>query len=407
MKAAKAHIMILPSPCKGCAVQFDERFATPALRPGARLVADFAQGQVIRQIPSPPERILDRLLIKTAPVAPTDSADRVFALFKNNPDLYSVPVVSDGAPLGLISRYEMMENMARPYRHELFGRSPCVRFMAPQTLIVDIGLALAELAALIVNADQRQIITGFIITHRGDYLGMGSLQDVVREVTAMQIEAAKCANPLTQLPGNVPIRQHIDTLLAAGEIFCVAYCDLDHFKPFNDVYGYAKGDEVLQMTARVLAEVCDKEQDFTGHIGGDDFVLIFRSPDWLSRCRRALERFGSEIRAFFRPEDIARGGYDTENRNGAMESHPLTALSIGAVMATPGTFRNHLEVSEVAAEAKTQAKKTPGNSIFVNQRRYGAQPAPPAYQLPSRAPALRPDGQSSVQGVTSGQGVRS
>ncbi len=334
---------------------------------------DLARGEVVGHIPSTPVRILDRLLIRAAPVAPTDSADHVFAMFNSNPDLFSVPVVADGAPLGLISRYEMMENMARPYRHELFGRRPCVRFMAPQTLIVDVGISLEQLSALIVSADQRQIITGFIITDRGHYLGTGSLQDVVREVTTMQIEAAKHANPLTQLPGNVPIRQHIDKLLAAGDTFCVAYCDLDHFKPFNDVYGYAKGDAVLQMTARVLTEVCDEEQDFTGHIGGDDFVLIFRSTDWLCRCHRALERFGTEIRGFFSHDDIARGGYVTENRKGAMESHRLTSLSIGAVVATPGIFLNHLEISEVAAEAKTQAKKTPGHSIYVNQRWYGAQ----------------------------------
>jgi diguanylate cyclase (GGDEF)-like protein len=251
--------------------------------------------------------------------------------------------------------------------------------MDTQPLVVDIGVSLPELSEIVVGADPRHLISGFIITDRGRYLGMGSVQDLVREVTAMQMEAAKYANPLTQLPGNVPINQHIDNLLAVQAPCCIAYCDLDHFKPFNDVYGYAKGDEVIQLTARALTGVCDGERDFVGHIGGDDFVMILRSEDWQERCRVALDRFGEEIRLFFSHDDIERGGYITENRKGELEFHRLTSLSIGAVEALPGMFQNHLQVSKVAAEVKKRAKAIPGNSLFVNQRVYaGEAPVKPA-----------------------------
>ena len=324
--------------------------------------------------------ILQRLLVKTAPVTPECSSEDVFILFERNPELRAVAVVEDGSPRGLISRYEMVDNMARPFRHELYGRKPCTRFMDARPLVVDIGISLPELAEIVVGSDPRHLISGFIITDRGSYLGMGSVQDLVREVTAMQMEAAKYANPLTQLPGNVPINQHIDNQLAAFDPCCIAYCDLDHFKPFNDVYGYAKGDEVIQLTARVLAAVCDAERDFVGHIGGDDFVMILRSADWEARCQAALAQFGSEILGFFSHDDIERGGYITENRKSQMEFHRLTSLSIGAVVATPGMFQNHLQVSKVAAEVKKRAKAIAGNSLFVNHRQY-----------PNDGPA-RPDG---------------
>ena len=314
--------------------------------------------------------VLEKLLASPPSVSPDTKAEEVFLLFEQNPALRAIAVVERGMPRGLIARYEMVDNMSRPFRHELYGRKPCTRFMDPQPLIVDIKLPLAEISETVVNADPRHLISGFIITDREEYVGMGSVQDLVREITMMQMDAAKYSNPLTQLPGNVPINQHIDNLLASHESSCICYCDLDHFKPFNDVYGYAKGDEVIQLTGLILSEICDADHDFVGHIGGDDFVLVLRSADAEDRCRRALDRFGKEILRFFSNDDIERGGYVTENRKGQMEFQEIISLSIGAFNALPEVFKSHLQVSVIAAEVKKKAKAIKGNSFFINQREY-------------------------------------
>ncbi|MCX7174568.1 MAG: diguanylate cyclase [Proteobacteria bacterium] len=314
--------------------------------------------------------VLEKLLTNPPAVTPHTTAEEVFIMFEHDLSLRAIAVVANGLPRGLIARYEMVDNMSRPFRHELFGRKPCTRFMDPQPLILDIKLPLAEISEMVVNADPRHLISGFIITDHEDYVGMGSVQDLVREITVMQMDAAKYSNPLTQLPGNVPINQHIDNLLANDESCHICYCDLDHFKPFNDVYGYAKGDEVIQLTGRILSEICDSERDFIGHIGGDDFVLVLRSTDCEDRCRRALEQFGKEILRFFSNDDIERGGYVTENRKGQMEFQEIISLSIGAFNASPEVFKTHLQVSIIAAEVKKKAKAIKGNSFFINQRDY-------------------------------------
>ena len=314
--------------------------------------------------------VLEKMLQNIPPVPPETLADEVFAMFERTPDLRAVAIVKRDTPIGLIARYDMVDNMARPYRHELYGRKPCTRFMDKEPLTVDIHLPLSELSEILVRAHPRHLISGFIITDAGRYLGIGSVQDLVREVASMQMEAAKYANPLTLLPGNVPINQYIDNLLAKGEPCAIAYCDLDHFKPFNDVYGYARGDDVIRLTARILTEVCDSEKDFVGHIGGDDFVLVLRGEDWQARCEQALRMFGEEILGFFSHDDIERGGYVTENRKGLMEFHALTSLSIGVTEVKPGAFRSHLDVSVVAAEVKKKAKGIQGNSLYVNRRTY-------------------------------------
>src|SRR5690606_35871576 len=135
----------------------------------------------------------------------------------------------------------------------------------------------------------------FIITGTaGSYLGIGTSHDLLRELTEVQITAARHANPLTQLPGNVPVNLHIEFLLASEVSFCACYADLDNFKPFNDVFGYVHGDEIIQLTGQLLCAHASSG-DFVGHIGGDDFLVLWRSADWDARCHALLEAFGLSV----------------------------------------------------------------------------------------------------------------
>ncbi len=303
------------------------------------------------------------------PVNARQTNAEILRLFEEKPDLETVAVVKDdGVPVGLITRPELINNFARRYRHELFGKNACTQFMDARPLMVDKAATVQEVSKLLVTADRRHLMQGFIVLDDGRYFGIAYGQDLVRVITEMQLQAAKYANPLTQLPGNVPIHEHMDSLLRAKIPFCACYCDLDHFKPFNDLYGFSAGDAVLQLAANVLSRACDHDMDFLGHIGGDDFIILFRSSNWKERCEAALDEFGESIRNFFGQEDIDRGGYYTENRRYEKEFHPLTSLSIGAVVIPPGLFTSYMEVARIAAGAKKQAKQRPGNCLFVNQR---------------------------------------
>jgi GGDEF domain-containing protein len=131
-----------------------------------------------------------------------------------------------------------------------------------------------------------------------------------------------------------------------------------------------------QLTAKIISAQCDPETDFVGHIGGDDFIALFRSPDWEARCRNILERFGADVMPFFKPHDVDRGGYIIENRRGEKEFHNLTSLSIGALPVQPKVFKSHRDIAVVAAESKKMAKKIHGNSLYINQRDYAKETVP-------------------------------
>lgn len=311
---------------------------------------------------------IEKLLTEVAAVPSSMNNNDVYDIFMQDPKLMIIPVVDDGVPLGLITRMAMIDHFARPYQRELYGRKSCRHFMDGKPLIADKGTSLQELSCRMVESDAHHLFNGFIITSQGRYLGMGTGHDLMREITQMQINAARYANPLTQLPGNVPINEHIDRLLESGTRFWVCYCDLDHFKPFNDVYGYRRGDDVIQMTGRILSAHCDPDRDFVGHIGGDDFMILFQSEDWESRCRGILADFGHCVLDFYSLEDRERGGYISEDRQGKKVFYSLMSLSLGSIRVEPLQYYSHHQIAALASDAKKQAKKIHGNSLFVDRR---------------------------------------
>ncbi|MBS1198648.1 MAG: diguanylate cyclase protein [Proteobacteria bacterium] len=302
------------------------------------------------------------------PVSPQLDNQEVLRLFEANEELNVLPVVVDGRPVGILSRHYLMDHFARPYCRELYGRKPCTHFMNSSPLLFDQDMSVQEAGLVLSRATNRDLGEGFVITHEGCYLGMGSIQDLMALLTEMQISAARYANPLTQLPGNVPVSRQIEHLLKIGQPFAACYFDIDHFKPFNDVYGYSKGDEIIQLLARLLVSNSDQQRDFIGHIGGDDFMGLFQSEDWRQRCGLIIDAFDREVPCQCSELDRRRGGLLTEDRKGNRVLHSLPALSIGALPVLPGCFASHHEISLLCAEAKKQAKKVSGSSCFVERR---------------------------------------
>lgn len=319
-------------------------------------------------IPTQRRFTAETLMVPVTPVNPRTLNKMVYQRFADDAQLHALPVVSDGLPLGLLKRHQVLESFAKPFNRELYGKKDCTLLMDKRPMIVDKHISLQELSRLVASAERHYLTDGFIITDQGRYLGMGSGHDLMRELTNLQLHAARYANPLTLLPGNVPINEQIDYLLACGTHFTAAYFDLDYFKPFNDCYGYRRGDDVIQLLGQLLNRITCPERDFVGHIGGDDFIVLFQSADWQARCERVLDEFDEAIQTFFSAEHREAGGYCTENRRGDKEFHPLLSLSIGALKVEPERYPSHHEISAAAADAKKQAKKILGSALFIERR---------------------------------------
>lgn len=296
------------------------------------------------------------LLLPAASVLASATHDDVATLFKHHPDLHAVALVEEERPVGLISRKTIQDLYLKLYTRDLFGRRPCQQHANLQPLLVDIHTPIESLTQVLTSSDQRYLSEGFIITEGGRYRGLGTGEQLVRAVTEARIEAARHANPLTFLPGNIPITLHIDRLLNNGHDFVACYADLNQFKAYNDQYGYWRGDKMICLQAECLQAACDPQRDFLGHVGGDDFVLLMQSPDWRERLERAVERFNHEALLLFDDEARHAGGIYAEDRYGVTRFHTCTTLSIGVLLVSPGDFDHADEVASAAASAKREAK---------------------------------------------------
>ena len=177
-------------------------------------------------------------------------------------------------------------------------------------------------------------------------------------------------SPLTGLPGNVQIHSELKKRLSNEEEFSVIYFDLDNFKSYNDVYGFLKGDKIIQYTANIIQdEIHTEGGGFVGHVGGDDFIAIVPYTEVDNLCQRIIARFDKQIKEFFTEEDAEKGYIEIANRRGIIEKFPLTSISIAVVVADKNRFSNILEIGEVAAQVKHAVKTVMGSSYTIDRRK--------------------------------------
>lgn len=166
--------------------------------------------------------------VRAPTVGPRVNHDEVAGLLGVHSDLHALAVVDDGVPIGLIDRREFMERYARRYFKELYGAKPCVTFANLSPRLIERDHDIEELVGILTSQDQRYLTEGFIVTANDSYVGLGTGDQLVRTVTESRIEAARHANPLTLLPGNLPITERIERLLARGGEFVACYGELNH-----------------------------------------------------------------------------------------------------------------------------------------------------------------------------------
>ena len=173
---------------------------------------------------------------------------------------------------------------------------------------------------------KKMIYDDIIVSDNGTYVGIVTVKDLLEASISIQVERAMDTNPLTHLPGNIQIENKISQNLFCKEKCSIMYLDLDNFKAYNDVYGFENGDMMIKAVAKCIEAAC-RNEEFIGHIGGDDFVVISNDYNLEDVFYQITDSFHQCLEQLYTKEDYTRGEYRSKNRHGEEEIFPLASLS--------------------------------------------------------------------------------
>jgi diguanylate cyclase (GGDEF)-like protein len=219
----------------------------------------------------------------------------------------------------------------------------------------------------------REVVKG-LDAGADDFVGKPfDIGELVSRVHAVlrRSRAMRDLSPLTGLPGNFRIAEELERRINSGELVAVVYGDLDHFKAFNDHYGFMRGDNVIKFTANTLLEAAAAVGDptsFIGHVGGDDFIMVMNPDHAEAFCADVVERFDDGILDFYDSHDAMRGYVEVIDRRGERHKFPVVSISLGVVTNRRRSFTTEWEASAVASEMKEHAKSEPGSSFKIDRR---------------------------------------
>lgn len=183
--------------------------------------------------------------------------------------------------------------------------------------------------------------------------------------------AQKEANPLTGLPGNTAIERELKVRINRSMPYAFLYIDIDNFKGLNDYYGYQKGDEIISFVAGILSKTVEKlgsKEDFIGHIGGDDFVLVTDPSRAEFMAKHIIDEYDKGALFLLSDEDVKRGYFEVRNRQGEIARISLMSITIAVVVSTDNKIKHFAEINDIASGLKKYGKNMKG-SVIIKERR--------------------------------------
>jgi diguanylate cyclase (GGDEF)-like protein len=243
-----------------------------------------------RKSASPSVRQLCKYL---PPVDENATCSEVLELFLSNAKLYALPVVDkNNIPSCIINRHLFVEYFSRKYVPEINGKRPVLEllkdditeglavFPGTAPIIVDESTSIDDVAQMIIGAGMEHMVTGFIVTGDGVYLGIANGHDLLNEITQRKqsdLYFLAHYDHLTGIPNRMlfgdRLMQACREALRNGTLVGLLFVDVDRFKQVNDSMGHSFGDLLLCAVTKRL-QACAREADTVARLGGDEFAIL-------------------------------------------------------------------------------------------------------------------------------------
>jgi diguanylate cyclase (GGDEF)-like protein len=355
-----------------CGIPYAQGWGIVRPAPLSFFMAGLRPLPVCAETPLPTEEPVGAFAVPQEGISPSTKVGEVIRLFERRGEPAAVPVLEGCRAQGLFTHNLLFSHLGHRYGFSLWHDRPAGEFVATLGSGYDRlpASALLEEAAELVRRRPagRRFDPIVIETERGDYHGLLPVDLLLSEMTRLKVEYALQSNPLTGLPGSAALARIAESRIAGERPFVLGWVDIDDFKPFNDRYGFSRGDEVLRLLAETLKRHVSRQGDFLAHLGGDDFAFLAEPFEVEQRLRSAVAEFAEEIPRLYDDSDSVQGGITSFDRQGNERRYGFLVVSVGLVPWRGELGIDYRRLVELAAEVKNLAKKTPGPSVVVNAR---------------------------------------
>ncbi len=347
--------------------------ARPSLDPaefrdGFPHLRDLGQNRRVRRSV---DEVLVRQQVEAVPTIREDAPiETLFEIFGEHSDQPFIPVVNaHGEPRGIVQEARLKSYIYQPFGRDLlqnrFYGGTIARFIDPAP-VVDIGADSSRLMAVFSGTEDAKCV---ILTENMRYAGVISAGALVKIINAKLVRQAQDQNPLTGLPGNQAIHSYLEETMADGGAtrhYC--YCDFDNFKPFNDHYGFQRGDDAISLFARLMKRYFFSPSVFLGHVGGDDFfagISGWSSEEVEMIFERLLDDFETDALRLYSPEDRERGHILGIDRAGVSRAFEFLSCSVAVIEVPAGrVFGDPAVLSAHIAGLKKRVKSNRDGLLF-------------------------------------------
>jgi diguanylate cyclase (GGDEF)-like protein len=296
-------------------------------------------------------------------VGPETKSREIDKIFKSLPNIQGIIVETGISDFALVMKNSFYQVIGNQYGYNLYMGRAIELIMNKFPLTVDHMKPIIEVSQLAMERPIEELYDYVIVTKEDKCLGVVSIQSLLLAFAKIQKETALLMNPLTGLPGNNSINHELAKILTMDS-FSVLYIDLDHFKTYNDTYGFKNGDDLLLATADIMTKTL--ANNFFGHIGGDDFVAILHHHDYVKIAQNIIDAFNRTIPSFYSETDWMQQFVIAENRAGRTERIPLVSISIAIVTNEEQEFVSFQHIVDEAAMIKKMCKQQPASCFITN-----------------------------------------
>ncbi len=298
---------------------------------------------------------IENICTYTCTIPPSTLVSEAFDICRNDIDCPGLCITENNIPVGTITKEKLALKLSGQYGFALYQKKTISHVMDKDFLSVDCKTSINTVSSAAMSRDQDKLYDFIVVRKNGKYLGTVTIRDLLKKTTEIEIAAAKHQNPLSGLPGNLIIEQKLQQCISGNRKFSVAYLDIDNFKAYNDVYGFENGDLVLKLLSDIIIRNM-RTDDFIGHIGGDDFVIIVNDHVKADAFQRIVTEFEREVLKHYNRDDVEKGYITTANRRNKLEKFPLITLTVVTASNEGRQFKDTFELTETLATLKKTKK---------------------------------------------------